>query len=211
MHVRHVPPPPPISVDLLIFLHGVGAAGADLAPLAKAWSERRGFAVASPDAPQPFDLAAVGRQWFSIAGVDEANRGERVAAAAAAFDAVIDREIAAAGTTAAHTVLVGFSQGTIMALDALVRGRRFAGVLGYSGRLARVPTSPLDGDRILLVHGDADGVIPVSEAIAARHALAEAGATVDFARIPDGGHGIGPAAAAVGYGFVERLAAGEGA
>lgn len=211
MHILHVPPPPPVSIDLLIFLHGVGASGADLAPLAKLWHDHGGFAVATPDGPEPFAMAAVGRQWFSIVGVTDANRGERVAAAAASFDAVIDREIAAAGTTAEHTVLVGFSQGTIMALDALVRGRHFAGVVGYSGLLARAPMAahPLDGAHVLLVHGDADGVIPEERSVAARHALAEAGARADFARIAGGAHGIGPAASAVGYGFVERLVAGE--
>jgi len=196
-------------VDLLIFLHGVGSSGDDLAPLAKAWGGRLGVAAVSPDAPEPFDQAAVGRQWFSVLGVTAANRSARVEAAAARFDVVVDAAIAAAGTVAERTVLVGFSQGTIMALDALVRGRHFAGVLGFSGRLARDPVTSLEGKPILLVHGDADGVIPISEAIAARHALAAAGAEVDFARIAGEGHGIGPAAAAVGYGFLEKLCAGE--
>lgn len=199
----------PSLVDLLIFLHGVGSSGADLTPLARAWGPRLGVAAVSPDAPEPFDQAAVGRQWFSVLGVTSANRPVRVASAAAAFDAIVDEAIRAAGTTAERTVLIGFSQGTIMALDALVRGRHFAGVLGFSGRLARDPETSLEGKPILLVHGDADGVIPISEAIAARHALAAAGADVDFARIAGEGHGIGPSAAAVGYGFLQRLAVGE--
>lgn len=208
MHL-HLPPRVPVRVDLLIFLHGVGASGADLMPLAQEWGKRTGLAVAAPDAPFPFDMAAVGRQWFSIAGIDEANRVARLEAAEAAFDAVIDREMQAAGTSETHTALVGFSQGTIMALDALGRGRHFAGVLGYSGRLGRPPKATIDRRPVLLVHGDADQVIPVQEAMTARHALEAAGAVADFARIPGGGHGIGPEAAAVGYGFLQRMVAGE--
>lgn len=205
------PSPSARAVDLLVFLHGVGSSGGDLAPLGQMWAPRLGVAFAAPDAPHRFDQAAMGRQWFSVLGVTPANRVTRIEAAAGAFDATVDAAIAAAGTTAERTVLVGFSQGTIMALDALVRGRHFAGVLGFSGRLARPPMGSLDGKPILLVHGDADGVIPIAEAISARHILAEAGASVDFARIPGEGHGIGPAAASVGFGFLERLVSGEGA
>ena len=208
--MRVLPVSPPRAVDLLVFLHGVGSRGDDLAPLGRLWEPRLGVASAAPDAPYAFDQAAVGRQWFSILGVTATNREARVEAAAAGFDATVDAAIDAAGTTAARTVLVGFSQGTIMALDALVRGRHFAGVLGFSGRLARAPSTSLDGRPILLVHGDADGVIPIAEAISARHVLAEAGAVADFARIAGEGHGIGPAAAAVGLGFLERLVSGEG-
>ncbi len=207
-HIVH-PTPARVAANFLVFLHGVGSSGADLAPLGRLWGPRLGVTFAAPDAPFAFDQAAVGRQWFSVTGVTPDNRIERVEAAAAAFDAVVDAAIAAAGTTAARTVLVGFSQGTIMALDALVRGRHFAGVLGYSGRLARPPVGSLEDKPILLVHGDLDGVIPIGEAISARHVLAEAGAEVNFARIEGEGHGIGPAAASVGLGFLERLIAGD--
>lgn len=208
MHL-HLPPRVPVRVDLLIFLHGVGSSGDDLVPLAREWAGRTGLAVAAPDAPFPFDLAAVGRQWFSVAGVTDENRPGRVEEAAAAFDALVDDEMRLAGTSETHTALIGFSQGTIMALDALGRGRHFAGVLGFSGRLGRPPKATIDRRPVLLVHGDADPVIPVGEAIAARHALEAAGAIADFARIPDGGHGIGPEAAMVGFGFLQRLVAGE--
>ncbi len=208
MHL-HLPPRVPIRVDLLIFLHGVGSSGGDLIPLARDWAGRTGLAVAAPDAPFPFDLAAVGRQWFSVAGVTDENRPRRLDEASAAFDAVLEREMQVAGTSETHTALIGFSQGTIMALDALGRGRHFAGVLGFSGRLGRPPKATIDRRPVLLVHGDADPVIPVDEAMAARHALEAAGAVADFARIAGGGHGIGPEAATVGFGFLQRLVAGE--
>ena len=199
------PAVPARAIDLAIFLHGVGAAGADLAPLAEAWRRHFGFAVAAPDAPEAFDLAAMGRQWFSVAGVTAANRAERVAAAASAFDAVVDAAIARAGTTAERTLLVGFSQGTIMALDAVARGRGFAAVLGFSGRLARAPGGSLAGVRVGLVHGTADGVIPVGDSAQARDVLAAAGAAVSFVAVPGEGHGIGPGAEVAGRAFVDTV------
>ncbi len=199
------------AFDLVVLLHGVGASGADLAPLGEVWARRLpGVAFAAPDAPQPFDGAAMGRQWFSILGVTPANRGARIAVAASAFDAVVDAAMAKAGTTVGRTVLCGFSQGTIMALDAIARGRRFAGVLGFSGRMATEPTVPLAGLPVHLVHGEADGVIPIAESVSARDRLAAAGARVDFVAIPGDGHGIGPAAAASGLAFLRKLAGLEG-
>ena len=192
-------------VDLAIFLHGVGSEGADLAPLADLWARRFGFATATPDAPHAFDMAAMGRQWFSVAGVTPANRAARVAAAVSSFEAVVDAAIARAGTTPERTLLVGFSQGTIMALDAVARGRPFAAVLGFSGRMARPPEGRLDGALVGLVHGTADGVIPVGDSVAARELLAAAGAEVSLVTVPGEGHGIGPGAEAAGRAFVARV------
>lgn len=199
------------AIDLVVLLHGVGSAGAHLVGLADLWRpELPGVAFAAPDAPFAFDGAAMGRQWFSVAGVTTANRADRVAAAASAFDAVVDAAIAAHRTEPGRTVLVGFSQGTIMALDAVARGRRFAGVIGLSGRLVGRPRNGLDGLPVLLAHGEADRVIPSSESVDARAALAAAGATVDLVLVPGEGHGIGPAAARAGLAFLRRLAGGEG-
>jgi phospholipase/carboxylesterase len=194
------------SIDLVVLLHGVGSSGADLARLGAVWGKKLpSLRFASPDGPFAFDGAAMGRQWFSVAGVTVENRPARVAAAAPAFDAVVDAAIAAAGTRIERTVLAGFSQGTIMALDALARGRPFAGILGFSGRMASVVAQRLDRVPVRLVHGEADEVIPVGESEAARERLAAAGARVDLVRLPGEGHGIGPAAAAAGLAFLRGL------
>ena len=193
--------------DLVVFLHGVGATGGSLARLGPIWRRRLpGLVFAGPDGPQPFDRGESGRQWYSVLGITAETRVARVAAAAPAFDAIVDAAIAAHGGSAERTVLVGFSQGTIMALDAVARGRRFAGVIGYAGRLVRPPRGRLDGLPIRLVHGEADAVIAVGESEAARERLAAAGARVDLVRFPGEGHGIGIAATAAGGDFLRSLA-----
>ena len=196
-------------IDLVVVLHGVGARGADLAPIARAWARRLpGVRFVSPDAPFAFDEDPALRQWYSITGVTPETRAERVASAGGAFDAVIDHEIVRAGTTAARTVLAGFSQGGSMALDALRRGRDFAGLLAMSTRLAAPPGRRLDGFPIRIVHGEADGVIPVSEAVRIGDVLAAAGARVDLVRIPGCDHVIDLAAAKAGLAFLRERADG---
>ena len=118
------------------------------------------------------------------------------------LDAVMDEE----GVDAANTILVGFSQGTMMSLHvAPRRDVSFAGVVGFSGRLL-TPETLEDEVRqkppILLIHGDADEVVPVSSLPDAGNALTAAGFEV-FAHISKGtGHGIAPDGLQVALAFI---------
>ena len=182
-----------MSDGLIIFLHGVGSQGASFSPLLTQWAvDLPTIALAAPDAPFMFDLAPAGRQWFSIKGVTEANRAERIVAARQAFDNMLQSCIADAGfgNRLDRVVLVGFSQGSIMALDAVVSGRwPVAGVVAFSGRLASPPLyAPSMETRILLIHGDADTIMPVQEARKAEQILTTIGMTVTCDILPGVGH-----------------------
>jgi phospholipase/carboxylesterase len=184
-----------MSRGLVIFLHGVGSRGADLAPLGDAWrAVLPETAFAAPDAPFPFDQGGAGRQWFSVRGVTPANRADRVLAAREAFDQAIGGIVAAHGLEGRpdRVALVGFSQGSIMALDAVASGRwPVAAVVAFSGRLASpTPFRPATGSRVLLVHGDADPVMPVQEGLEAEALLKRAGVDVTLRRLPGLGHTI---------------------
>ena len=78
---------PGVNDSLVVFLHGVGASGADLAPLAEPLSAfLPSAAFVAPDAPARFDGGGPARQWFSVSGVTAANRAERVEQARDGFD-----------------------------------------------------------------------------------------------------------------------------
>lgn len=182
--------------QLLVLLHGVGSDAANLAQLASIL--RMQFpqaAVLIPNGFEPFDMAPVGRQWFSVHGVTEANRPERVEAA---LPRLIDWVHAAqrrlqVGTAA--TALIGFSQGGIMALEAVAREDGLAGrVLAFSGRYASLPAQAPQLTTIHLLHGRADAVMPVGLAQAAFEHLAElpgGDVTLDIAE--EVGHELHPA------------------
>jgi len=165
---------------LVILLHGVGSSGADLEGLGHFFQQvMPDIVFASPDGSQPFDGGPEGFQWFSLAGINDALRRERVVEARAAFDATIN------GILHQHhiepgrdkVILLGFSQGSIMALDALVTGRfPLSGVVAFSGRLSSPkPYTPPSDAAVLLVHGLDDQVIPWTESESAAAALVEAG------------------------------------
>lgn len=196
-----------MSRGLVVFLHGVGSHGASFAPIMRAWAtERPDLEYAAPDAPFAFDLGPSGRQWFSIRGVTPHNRVERVVAARAAFDATLQACMDDAGFAGQpeRVVLVGFSQGSIMALDAVASGRwPVAGVIAFSGRLASPqPYTPHAGTPVLLIHGAADPVMPPDEAPKAAQALEQVGVAVKTVILPGVEHTITAQGLARAYAFL---------
>jgi phospholipase/carboxylesterase len=193
---------------LVIFLHGVGSDGASLAALGKVWADvLPSVAFTAPDGPFPFDQGGPGRQWFSVAGVTPVNRAERIVAARAALDVVLTRLIADHGLTDRldRVALVGFSQGSIMALDVVASGRLPLGaVVGFSARLASPQPWAASNIPVLLAHGSDDTVIPIAEGEAAAAALHQLGAPVEWLAVQGGGHDVNPEAVAVAGRFLAK-------
>jgi len=181
--------------QLIVLLHGVGASGADLAPLAQALrSEFPQAAVLAPDAPHPFDGGGLGRQWFSVAGITEGNRGERVAGVLPGLRGWLQATQQRLGVGPAATALGGFSQGAILALETAQAEDGLVGrVLAFSGRYVQLPDVAPRHTTLHLFHGGADPVIAASHSRAALERLGalNGDATLDIA---EGiGHQLHPA------------------
>lgn len=181
--------------SLVVLLHGLGANGADLMGLAPYWAEALpDTAFVAPDAPEPCDMAPYGFQWFSLQDRNPLVMMRGVAAAAPVLDAFLD-EILAEHAVAPHRLaLVGFSQGTMMSLHVgLRRAAAPAAIVGYSGALLAGPELFLQiraRPPVLLVHGDADPIVPVGALDAATIGLRAVGVTVETERRPGLGHSI---------------------
>jgi phospholipase/carboxylesterase len=180
---------------LVILLHGLGADGSDLIGLAPVLARVLPDAeFVSPNAPFPCDMAPYGYQWFSLQDRSPETILAGVRAAAPILDAFIDEALASRGLAEKDLALIGFSQGTMMSLYVgLRRARPVAGIIGYSGALvgaellaAEIRAKP----RVLLVHGDADTVVPFQALAMAERMLAAAGVPVETLARPGLGHGI---------------------
>jgi len=194
---------------IVILLHGVGSSGDDLQPLAESWAEIIPDTLfISPNAPMRFDQG-FGYQWFSVSGVTVDNRPQRVEAAREDFDAVISGilEENAIDPTKDKVIFVGFSQGSIMALDALASGRHpLAAVVAFSGRLASVgPFTPTNETRALLIHGKFDQVIPWTESQSAEQKLKAVGVDVQLSLEEGTSHTISPAGARTAARFIATI------
>src|ERR1700720_385645 len=156
--------------QLVVFLHGYGADGNDLIELGQAWQQSLPQAAfVAPHAPEPCGQAPVGRQWFALTFRDPNERWVGVNKAAPGLERFLDAELKRHTLPPGALALVGFSQGTMMALHVgLRRAQKPAAILGYSGLLV-LPNGAgpeaVAGEikarpPILLVHGDSDDLIP---------------------------------------------------
>ncbi|MFL9889141.1 dienelactone hydrolase family protein [Paraburkholderia agricolaris] len=176
---------------LVVLLHGVGSNARDLMPLADIWSESLpDVAFTSLDGTEAFDGGFGGRQWFSLRDVNEGNRETRVAAGYPALRRVLEAELAYWQLPFDRLALVGFSQGSIMAMHHVATSAEgAAAVIAYSGRLASVIVAQ-NRTPLTFVHGEEDEVIPVQELEYAADAFNSAGYAVDAYALPGIGHTI---------------------
>ncbi len=193
--------------QLVVLLHGVGADGNDLIELAPALARRLPHAAfIAPDGPEPCDMAPFGRQWFSLRDRRPAALLAGVQASLPVLNAFLDAELEGAGLDPRQLALVGFSQGTMLALyAALRRSPAIAAVLGYSGALLgaeRLPAEVTSRPPVFLVHGDADEIVPVQALHAAVQGLQAAAVPVQWAVRRSLGHGIDPATIEHGAAFL---------
>jgi phospholipase/carboxylesterase len=182
---------------LVIFCHGYGADGNDLIGLGQHWQRLMPTAAfVSPHAPERCAMSPMGYQWFGISRLDPAEMARGVSSAAPVLEAFIDAELARLGLDASRLALVGFSQGTMMSLHVGLRRKVSpAAIVGFSGMLAgaeRLPAEIVARPPVLLVHGDADEVIPVEALFASAQGLGAAGVHAAWHVSRGIGHGIAP-------------------
>lgn len=209
-----IPPKGGKAKKLVVLFHGYGSNGADLAGLAQAWAgDLPDVAWASPNAPEPVPGAPNGFQWFPISRLDPALMEAGVRAAAPTAQHFISSELKRWGLGESDLVLIGFSQGTMMALHCgLRRETDPAGIIGYSGALPgpeRLKTEMSSKPPVLLIHGDQDDVLPAGMTLMAAQGLAEAGAGAEFHFSPGLPHSIGPDGLELGGRFLRAAFAGR--
>jgi len=199
--------------QLVILLHGWGADGNDLIGLAPYWGEMLpDAAFVSPHAPFPCDMG-FGRQWFSLADRTPEVIMAEVRLVAPMIDAFIDDQLAAHDLPPDRLAVVGFSQGTMMALYvAPRRPEEIAALVGYSGRLiggSALAAESRSRPPVRLIHGERDDVVPASSMESAGEALSAAGFSVETHLRPGLGHGIDPEGIAIAGQFIaEQFAKG---
>lgn len=196
---------------VVVFLHGYGADGADLLGLADPLAPHLpATAFHAPDAPERSVNNPMGYQWFPIPWLDgstEEQAKDSMARSIAALNAYLDKVLADEGLTPDRLVVVGFSQGTMMALHVLPRREQeVAGIVGFSGRLLlpeQLEAEARVKPPVLLLHGDADPMVPFEDMKLAGEALEGAGFTVYGHVMKGTGHGIAPDGLSVALGFIK--------
>lgn len=180
---------------LVVLLHGLGADGNDLLSLGH---EMQPYlpdtAFIAPNAPYACDMSPMGYQWFSLRSWSEDLMLAGAQMAAPILNHFLDEQLERFGLSDEQMAIIGFSQGTMMALHtALRRPNPCAAIIGYSGGLvgealleAEIQSRP----PVCLIHGDADMVVPF---VASQHTetlLKRLNVPVSLHRRPGLAHGI---------------------
>lgn len=200
-HVPHISGPavqPRSGKDpkqLVILLHGWGADGPNLIDLAEPFSEVLPDAqFFSPNAPYVCEANPYGYQWFSLMDRQPQHMLEGVRGAADILNHFIDHLLEEFGLSNDKLALVGFSQGTMLALHvAMRRAPVIAGVVGFSGALIAPDVLSKEINArppVALIHGEADDVVPYKSMQMAVEGLKGHGVTVEAHSRPFIGHSI---------------------
>jgi phospholipase/carboxylesterase len=192
---------------LVVLCHGLGADGNDLIGLAPEWAQALpDAAFVAPNAPFPCEGAPMGRQWFALWDRSQAQLEAGVRMAAGILNGWLDEQLGARNLLASDCALMGFSQGAMTSLFAALRRPEPVGaVLAFSGALLGAETLAAEVTArppVLLVHGEADPVVPVAASRAAEAALRAISIDVTARYVPGLPHGIDPGSIAAGGAFL---------
>ena len=194
--------------QLVVLCHGLGADGHDLIDLAPTWGHALpNAAFVSVDAPFAHD-SGFGRQWWSVADRSPPVVEAGVRRAAEFLDRFIDAELQRLGLPMDRYALMGFSQGAMTVLfTGLRRASAPRAILAFSGALIApesLATDLANHAPVLLVHGEADDVVPAQRSRDAEAALRAANVPVEAVYVPRLGHGIDDTGLAMGALTLQR-------
>jgi phospholipase/carboxylesterase len=204
-YLELAPPNAPRDLPLVVALHGRGASADDLAPLAPELDATH-YRYVFPNGRLPVDLGG----WLGFAWYNVGNQAADLPASRAAVEALLGELWARSGLGPARTVLLGFSQGAVLALDVGLRSAaRFAGLVAMSGYLFEddallAALARARDQRVLIVHGVDDPVLPVDRGRAARQALEAAGLQPEYHEFPMG-HEVNAASLAMVRTFLHAV------
>lgn len=195
---------------LVVLIHGYGSNGDDLISLAAVMQPALpGAAFVAPNAPEQIPFMAAAHQWWAIDTFSMAERAAGADAAAPLLNAFISAELEAAGLTTDRLILVGFSQGTMMALHVGLRlAEPVAGIIGISGMLVapeRLKAEIRSTPPVLLIHGTEDDIVPFRSMDLAASALADAGVPVETHISIGVDHSVAPDGLNAAIAFAQRV------
>jgi phospholipase/carboxylesterase len=164
-----------------------------------------GLAFAAVEGPEPMPHATQARRWWDYAdkrpGVAEAGVRE----SAALLEGFVAAELAQMGLAPGDCMLVGFSQGAMVALHLGLRmAAAPACILSFAGRLVESDTlgEVVARPPVLLVHGSTDIHVPPTECARAAETLRSWGVPVETKVLEGVGHVLEGEGIAAGIGFL---------
>jgi phospholipase/carboxylesterase len=182
-----------LPAPVLLLLHGVGSNEQDLMGLAPMLDPR--FFVISARAPLTLQHGSYAWYRFQLTPQGHLIDPREAEASRVGILRFIDEVVNSYNVDPDRVYVMGFSQGCIMSISAaLTEPRRFAGVVGMSGRLLpdtldrAAPEHELRGLPVLIVHGTQDTVLGIEFGRAIRDALEKLAVDLTYREYAMGHH-----------------------
>ena len=194
-----------ITEQLIFFIHGWGSDGNDLIQISHLWEkEINNTTFLAPHGPESCPQNPNGRQWFDILTDNSAKMYQDMDFSFSLLNEYIDNQLEKYNLGKEDFFLVGFSQGTMLALHASVR-RKCKGVVGYSGAFMEgaLPDKVFKND-ILLVHGKLDAVVPVQRMKKAETSLINLSGKLETKVYEQLEHSINEEGLSLGCSFIKK-------
>jgi len=195
--------------SLVVLLHGIGADGFDLIPLAKHWAlTLKKTKFYSLHAPYPYRFSPQGRQWFDLEDRDQTRILNEIELVKPMVRNFLEEKFKEHNLDYKNLILVGFSQGTMVALNlSLTMKKKVKGVLGYSGGVILTKSGKIDilsTPKICLIHGKNDDIVPSKMMESSSMVLKDFNIEVSTHLIKNLGHSINQEGLDIGQNFLVK-------
>ena len=181
--------------NAVILLHGYGGDGKDISMLSLNWKRHMPNTVfICPNGHEVCLINPSGFQWFDLTKDDPDYILEQSIKAENKIQKFINEIKQEFNLTNNKICLAGFSQGCMLSLNVgLITEEKFSCIVGFSGKI--IDQNNLKGrvknfSDILLIHGDADQVVPSTHLLEAKDFLIRNGINVQTLLIKNCDHNI---------------------
>ena len=181
--------------NAVILLHGYGGDGKDISMLSLNWKRHMPNTVfICPNGHEVCQINPSGFQWFDLTKEDPDYILEQSIKAENKIQKFINEIKQEFNLTNNKICLAGFSQGCMLSLNVgLISEEKFSCIVGFSGKI--IDQNNLKGrvknfSDVLLIHGDADQVVPSTYLLEAKDFLIRNGINVQTLLIKNCDHHI---------------------
>ena len=181
--------------NAIILLHGYGGDGNDISMLTLNWKRHLPNTVfICPNGHETCPINPSGYQWFDLTKEDSSYILEQSLIAEEKIKQFIDEIKKEFNLTNDKICLSGFSQGCMMSLNVgLTSDEKFLCIIGFSGKIIDKDDLKLrikNSTETLLIHGDADQVVPSTNLLEAKDFLIRSNIEVQTLLIKNCDHHI---------------------
>lgn len=196
---------------IILFLHGYAANGEDLLSIGRFWQDSLPHTLfIAPNAPYPHPQIPNGFMWFDFkdtSNITPEDIKDGLNKARPIIQDYLKTLVKTYEVPLSNIILVGFSQGAMIALDILTCTSEIKTVIEYAGIYYPMhnPVENAASKKVLLVHGIDDTVVPYHHMCEAEKALTDLGIHVTHITCAELGHSINAEGIAAGETFLKEV------